>query len=70
MATIPPDAPATRAALVCLMSELPMHRRLGDDLCLSPQAAERPIDVPQLIRTALFDAKRQLASLSSDEMQS
>jgi len=61
------DALATSAALACLVGELLMHRRPGGDLCLSPQAAEGLADVLQLIRSTLFDAKRQLASINSDE---
>lgn len=64
------DALATSAALVCLMSELLMHRRPGGDLCLSPQAAEGLADVLQLVRAALLDAKRHLADTSSDKARS
>lgn len=64
------DAFATSAALVCLVSERLIHHRPGDDLCLSPQAAESLADVLQLLRTALFDARQPLADASSDKAHS
>jgi hypothetical protein len=66
----PRDALATSVAIVCLVSELLMHRRPGGDMCLSPQAADGLADVLQLVRTALFDAKRQLADAASDKARS
>ncbi|MDR3376729.1 MAG: hypothetical protein P4L98_23670 [Ancalomicrobiaceae bacterium] len=61
------DALATSVAVVCLVSELLMHRRLGGDLCLSPQAADGLTDALHLVRAALIDAKNRLAHTTPDQ---
>ncbi|MDR3438782.1 hypothetical protein [Telmatospirillum sp.] len=62
------DALATSVAVVCLVSELLMHRRPGGDLCLSPQAADGLTDVLHLVRAALVEAKDRLAHTTTNEI--
>ncbi|WP_146002809.1 hypothetical protein [Telmatospirillum siberiense] len=61
------DTLATSVAVVCLVSELLMHRRPGTDLCLSPQAADGLTDALHLVRAALVEAKNQLAHTPANE---
>ncbi len=61
------DTLATSVALVCLVSELLMQRRMDGDLCLSGEAASGLTDVLMLVRAALLDAKGRLAAALSNE---
>lgn len=60
------DALGTSIAVVSLVSELLMQRRPGGDLCLSRSAADGLTDMLMLARTALVDAKLQLAGTTPD----